>query len=172
MRQRMNPPSEERQAETSAALQLMLHHVGDRRISESFFDRTQPPFNTLSETTWSELQESNCAIPFFDSKHFRLTGNGWLRALRESGATKEKVFRRNGEKLISAIKKRVKGMQPGTRMIAPQVLAQDSRLPESFISNAVESNLIEAEFNQRGVTWAHGFEGKMIHVPIEFGQEL
>jgi len=95
-----------------------------------------------------------------------------LHALQESGATQDKAFRRNGHKLIASIKRRVKDGQAGVGMVSPQILARDSGLPENWIWNAVESNLIEAEFKPQGVKWAHGFEGKIIHVPIDFGKDL
>lgn len=168
----MSFSTEERRTDAALALRLMLQQVGDRRIGECLFDGTQPPFDGVPEPTWAELQESNCVKPFLDSKHYSLTGKGWLRALQESGATKGKEFRRNANKLIASIKRRVKDGQAGVAMVSPQILARDCGLAETWIWNAVESNLIEAECKRQGVKWVHGFEGKMIHVPSDFGKDL
>jgi hypothetical protein len=169
---RMSISKEERQTDTALALQLMLQHVGDRRISECFFDSTEPPFNAIQRTTWTELQESNCVKPFLDSQHYCLSGSGWLQALQETGTTRDRAFQRAAEKLLASIKKHVKGRQGNVRMVGLQTLARNSGLSENWIYNAIESNLIEAQFKRQGPTWVHGFEGTAIHVPITFGREL
>jgi hypothetical protein len=162
----------ERRTDTAGALQLMLRHVGDRRISDWCFDAAQEPFDTIPQATWVELHEDGFVAPLRESPtKYTLTGKGWLRALQESGATREKAFRRKCNDLIAAIQKHVKGGS-GARMISPHTLARVCDVSEDWIYNAVESNLIEAEFERHGIVWANGFEGKMIHVPIGFGREL
>jgi hypothetical protein len=162
----------ERQTDTVLAFQLMLQHVGDRKISECFFVSTEPPFSAIQLTTWTELEAGDFVRPFLGSQHYSLTGRGWLRALEESGAPRDKTFLRAAEKLLTSIKKHVKGGQGSVRMVTLQTLAQNSGLPENWIYNVVESNLIEAHFNRHGPTWVHGFEGTAVHVPIRVGMEI
>ena len=168
----MSVSKEEPQTDTALALQLMLRHVGDRKISDCIFDSTESPFNAIQRTTWTELQENNCVRPFLDSQHYGLTGRGWLRALEKAGTTRDRAFLRAAEKLLASIKKLVKGSQGGVRMVTLQTLARESGLSENWIYNAIESNLIEARYNKQGPTWVHGFEGTAIHVPTRVGTEL
>jgi len=167
----MSLAREGRPTDEAAALQLMLQNLGDRRISDCLFDVAQAPLNVVPQAIWLDLQENSYVEHSRDSRHYILTGRGWLRALQESRATQDKTFRRTVSNLIEAIKKHFKGGHVG-RMVSPQTLAQESGIPENWIYNAVESNLIEGEFQKRGIVWANGFEGKLIHVPAAFGSEL
>jgi hypothetical protein len=167
----MSVAVEDRTTHAAGALQLMVQHVGDRRISDCAFDAAQEPFNSVPTATWLELKENGFVQRLHHSTHYTLTGEGWLRALRESGAMREKAFHRRCGDLIAAIKKQVKRAQSG-RLVSPQTLARDCGVSADWIYNAVESNLIESEFNRHGITWANGFEGQMIHVPAAFGREL
>jgi hypothetical protein len=162
----------EQQTDTALAFRLMLQHVGDRRISECFFDTTGPPFNGIARTTWTDLEESNCVKPVLGSQHYGFTGRGWLRALQETGAARDRRFLRSAKVLLASIQKSVKGKQANARMMSIQTLAEHSGLSANWIYNAIESNLIAAHFNKQGPAWVHGFEGTAIHVPMTFGLEL
>jgi hypothetical protein len=162
---------EERQKEMARALQLILERLGDRKINAFSLDPTEPPFSDIHQTTWIELQEMNYVRPLLKSSRFSLTGSGWLRALQHSGATRNRSFDRDSETLLASIKRQVKGGH-GARIVMLKALARDSGLSESWIYNALESDLLEAHYGRKGATWAHGFEGSMIHVPRTFGLKL
>ena len=58
------------------------------------------------------------------------------------------------------------------RIVTLKALARDSGLSESWIYNAIESNLLEAHYGRKGVTWASRLEATMIYVPFAFGIKL
>jgi DNA-directed RNA polymerase specialized sigma54-like protein len=92
--------------------------------------------------------------------------------LSKTAAPRDKTFLRAAEKLLTSLKRHVKGDQGSVRMVTLQTLAQNAGLSESWIHNVVESNLIEALYNRHGPTWVHGSEWTAIHVPITVGTEL
>ena len=150
------------------ALQLLLRQLGDRKINIFSFDPTIPPFCSVAEATWTELRDMNYVHSALNSSGYCLTGSGWLRALQRAGATRNRDFDRDSEKLLASINKLAKR----ARLATLKALAQDSGLPENWIYNAIESNLLEVHYGRKGANWARGFEGTMIYVPRGFGTKL
>ncbi len=164
--------SDTRQTDTTLAFQLMLEHVGDRKISDCFFDSGAPPFDAIARATWLRLEENKCVKAFLDSQRYVLTGTGWLRALEETGGLQDRAFQREAKKLLAGIKKSAKGKQGGARMMTVHALARHCGVSEPWVYNAIEGRLIEAQFDLQGPAWVHGFEGTAVYVPIGFGAEL
>jgi hypothetical protein len=161
---------QDRENDKALALQLMLKGIGENRINMSFFDTARPPLNVIRKTSWVELQQEQYVAPLFGLSRYALTGAGWLRALRHTGKTKDPVFQRDVGKLFATLKKQVKGRERDG-MVTLAAAAQESGLSESWIFNAIESNLLEYEFQKKGAKWCQGFEGTMIFVPVTFGLE-
>jgi hypothetical protein len=162
---------DERQKDMARALQLVLEQLGDEKIQVFSFDPANRPFSVITPTTWRDLEESNYVRLQTDSNRLRLTGSGWLRALQHSGATRNRSFDRDSEKLLASIRKQVKGRH-AARMIPIKALARESGLSENWIYNAIESKLFEVHYGRKGGTWVHGFEGRMVYVPGTFGMKL
>lgn len=88
----------------------------------------------------------------FGGARYALTGSGWLQALRDSGVVQDPVFLRDAGKLFATLKKHVKGREQNS-MITLDNAAKESRLSESWIFNAIESNLLQAVFGKEGAVW-------------------
>jgi hypothetical protein len=57
-------------------------------------------------------------------------------------------------------------------MVTVAEVADKSGLPEAFIRNAIESDLIHKLLGRKGATWASNEDrGKFITIPVGFGQE-
>ena len=139
---------EERQLDLTRALQLLLRQLGDQKINIFSFDPTVPPFSSVAEATWDELREMNYVHAMLNPSEYGLTGSGWLRALQRSGATRNRDFDRDAEKLLASITKLAKR----ARLATLKALAQESDLPESWIYNAIaiSSSFTMAEKEQTG----------------------
>ena len=97
----------------------------------------------------------------------RLSGNRWMPASQAS--SRHRSPGGDVRTLFVSLKKLVRSA-PGARMVTLQALAYESGLSEAWIYHAIEDKLIEARLHRKGATWARGFEGAMIYVPIRFGR--
>ena len=75
--------------------------------------------------------------------------------------------------MSEALKKRVKAREESA-FVGIVVLAKETGLPENFIFNAIESQLLEERFNMIGASWfgPGGDRTGVIGIPVVFGLPL
>jgi hypothetical protein len=129
------------------------------------------PTKGVSEATWVDLKSQNL-VHASEAGLVLLTGHGWEAGLRLAGRdnaeTREKVKR-----ICHSIKSAVAGRSHPVASSPVRLgeLASSTTLESSFIANVIEARLIESWLSRRGATWAPGFEGRMILVPLDFASE-
>jgi hypothetical protein len=73
-------------------------------------------------------------------------------------------------RLMATLKDRVKNrQQEGHELIAN--VAREAQVSEGFVYNIIESSYIELVLGRKGASWAHGDDGHMIRIPVNFGTE-
>ncbi|MBI3694019.1 MAG: hypothetical protein HY238_04145 [Acidobacteria bacterium] len=132
----------------------------------------RPPFDAILRTTWRELSEEGL-IHAWASERYGLTGNGWLEGLRITKRLDAPAFRQKMSQLAASLKRHVD--VDGRRedaFVYLDSLAGETSLSQDFIFNAIESRLLDHEFNMRGAYWeSHHKPGTLIRVPLNFGME-
>ncbi len=152
-------------------LALMLYHLGDRRICTTYFDSTNAPFDTFLKTTWIELHERHYIASLFRGMPtYKLTKWGYARGLKEANALGEPHFKARLGKIASVLKNSVKGRTQAA-LVSVETIVRESNLDDGFVYNALEANLLEEVLGIHGTAWPQGFEGRLVVVPITFGQE-
>jgi hypothetical protein len=153
------------------AFRLMLVELGDRAISEKFFDPQAPSFKDVLATTWKELCDQRWLEEreIYGHAHYRLTGSGWIESLWRTGEGERPELRDSATKLSRALKAHVKGRREDVTVELSR-LANESGLSAVWVSNAIESNLLETLHRRRGVQWVD--RGTLVKIPLNFGMEL
>ncbi len=153
------------------AWRLILAELGGRAISEAFFDPQAPSFKDVLATTWKELCDQRWLeeLEIYGHAHYRLTGSGWMELLFRSGEGERPELRDSATKLSRALKAHVKGRHEDVTVELSR-LAHESGLSPAWVSNAIESNLLESLHGRRGVQWVD--RGTLVKIPLNFGIEL
>ena len=148
------------------ALSLMLEHLGDSFIGVTHFAIASPVFNKILPTTWRELQDRGLIKDesTLTSRGYALTGAAWRVALESNW---DQSTQENLSRLAASLKQIVKGRQSDA-FANPGEIASISGLPEGWVSNAVESRLLDYRFNMKGVKWYQGARS-LIVIPLNFG---
>ena len=150
------------------AILLLMDALHGRSIMEVFIDeRSVDP--RILPTTWGELKERGLVKETNSRYTYVLSGPGWIKGLKLRGKFDSDKLNVMTGGLCAALKDRVKGRQDEAFVQVAQ-LAADSGLPEAFIRNAVESDLIREKFGTKGARWASG-SLNFIVVPVGFGME-
>lgn len=168
----MTLSKEARLKDLRRVLELMLSQLGEKSIEEALFCVDDPTFAGIQPTTWKELA-ARYWVERFDvigAVEYRLTGPGWYGALEASGqlSTPDSVQRMS--KLAAALKDSVKGRKDDA-FVFPDSLSSESGLPETWIFNAIESDLLGRRFDMKSADWQPQSRKTLIRVPIDFGME-
>jgi hypothetical protein len=153
------------------AFRLILVELGDRAISEMFFDPHAASFKDVLATTWKELCDQRWLEEreIYGHAHYRLTGSGWMESLFRGGEGERPELRDSASKLSTVLKAHVKGRREDVTVELSR-LAHESGLSPAWVSNAIESNLLETLHRRRGVQWVD--RGTLVKIPLNFGMEL
>ena len=167
----MTLSEEERAANIELAFCLLIAEINEKAISRTFLDPAAEPFTEIPSTTWIEMCDQGWTegCELYGQQRYRLTGKGWVEGLARTGAGRDtKLLDRLG-RLSAELKRYVKGR--GTDVTVDlEKLAQDVKLPEGWVFNAVESNAFEILQGRRGVTWKE--QGLLVRIPLTFGMKL
>ena len=90
----------------NAALVRMLTDLGDQAFVSARFQIQLERFRDLPQTTWLELEDAGYVVPVhaFGNPSFKLTGRGWIAALRAAGLCAAPDQREAALKLRTALK--------------------------------------------------------------------
>ena len=154
------------------ALRLLMDAVGDSWIRKALINPESDAFKPVHQTTWKDLRSSNL-IQYAIGGHIILTGQGWEAGLRATGRDDPDMLVRV-ERIYRAIRTAVAGRSnpEGASPVRISEVASKAGLQSVFVANVIEARLIESWLNRRGATWAPEFEGRMILVPPDFGEEI
>jgi hypothetical protein len=148
-----------------------MEDVGERWIKVALINPKSDAYRGVAQTTWADLRSQEL-IEDAKARCVLLSAHGWEMGIRSFGAG-HREWREN----VGHIYKSIKSLTVRTNLdaISPVRLgrvASHAGLPAGFVANVIEARLIESWLNRRGVTWASGFEGRVILVPVDFGLEL
>lgn len=168
----MTISKEKRMEDLEKALMLMLEQIGDRRLNSVPFKLGELPFDTILPTSWPTLEQYGWITItryFGGAGHFRLTGHGWLTAMRAGGHTDTEHFNQKLGLLMKTLKAKVDG-RSRIALVRVAEVAATSGLPEAFIWNIIESDAITVLKDRESADWA-GSGSNVIKIPIGFGQQ-
>jgi hypothetical protein len=151
------------------ALSLLLREAEGKWFIHAFVGRGDPAFAEILATTWEELHRRRY-IAQIRLNLFVLTGYGWRIALEK--ANKKNEFNEDLGLLCASLKARVVGRTcPAVANV--EDLAKETGLPDYFIRNAIDGELIRRWLNRHAAKWAdRQFHGTLIAIPIDFGHTI
>lgn len=164
----MSLSAQQRSEECKRTLCSILAVLHDAAIDETFIDPNDADFATVHTTTWDELLGNEWIERLDAVGRYRLTGTGWLGALRLTGQLLERDFETKIGSALSAMKAHVKG-RGSAALVTLKVIAQDAGLSEGFVFNIIESKLVEEHHGRTGAKWQD--KGRVILVPRDFNIE-
>ena len=152
-------------------LVVMVTVVADRAVMHVRFEPGQKPVEATLPTTWDELQQRGIVSDksTLTRPQYSLTPDGWADGLvsRPPDDLQERCGR-----LAAALKQVVKGRELDGFTVLKD-LASAAELPDGWVCNAVQGNLLDLRFPSSGF-YLRGFEdGFVCHlqVPRTFGLE-
>src|ERR1035438_5398734 len=120
----MSLSAQERSEECKKTLRSILASLHDCAIDETLIDPNDGEFTAVHPTTWDELLRNEWIERLESVRKYRLTGTGWLGALRLTGQLLEPDFESKIGRVLSALKACVKGR--GSAAVVPmKQIAQD-----------------------------------------------
>src|ERR1700680_4578608 len=163
----MTISKEDMAANETLALQLIGQHLGNEFIGTSF-ERNQPIFQAILPTTWKALADGDC-LTQESIWHYHITSRGWKKALGALGKLCDSQTKIDLGRLCAALKKRIERTQTEATgsLVGLDELVTETRLPEYWISNVIDSHLIAECLNRKDAHWAPDDRMKsVIEVPI------
>jgi hypothetical protein len=106
-------PPKRRAADKREALIVMVEIMGETEFTTSRFSPSQIEFESLAPTTWRELVAAGLIEDRGERPGplFRMTADGWLKALEIGGALDSDETRERAIKLRRTLKERVNRTQ-------------------------------------------------------------
>ncbi|MBI1955635.1 MAG: hypothetical protein HYS38_04510 [Acidobacteria bacterium] len=141
----------------------MLRVLGDDAVGETVFNPEDREFENIIQTTWTDLCDEKWVEKAEAPGHYRLTGLGWLQALRITGQIREEEFRERLSRTFASMKSYVKGRK-GPAVVKRGELAKKAGVPEGWLFNVIESRLIEEVHGRKGPHW----DRHMVFIPADF----
>ncbi len=167
----MTISKEDRPVNMEQALTLLIRDLQDKAVNEMVFYVDRPEYTDIFSTTWQELRDRFMLTQIPQTHMHWLTGRGWYTGMKVSGKTSDPSFAQQMSKLSATLKNYVRGRQD-EKLVTVFNVAQDASLPFGFVYNAIESRLLDQEFNMKGAEWTIQRDPKLvIRVPPNFGHE-
>jgi hypothetical protein len=162
---------EERLENVNRVLRLLMEDVGEQWIKMALINPKADAYRGVAETTWTDLK-SQQLIEDGKAGCVLLSGYGWEMGLRLTVRNMAET-RESLDRICKSIQSTVAGTSSRATVSPVRLwrVASTCRLHAGFVANVVEARLIESWLNRRGVTWASGFEGRMLMVPVDFGSD-
>ncbi len=159
-----------REENHKTAFSLMLEELGDRAIDTIFFNPAQPPFRDhVLRTTWEELVRQGL-MESINSAQYRLTAKGWLVGLEMTGTAQSAKYKERLGQLFAAMKRHVKS-RTASAIVSLRQLSDESREPEGWIFNVIDSKAGATGNPRAGARWFGGERGRLVEVPVDFNLE-
>lgn len=157
------------------ALVAFLDRLGDQHLA--LFEIRKKDLPRVLKTTWVELMRKGFLVDEspLGTERLKLTCSGYVAALEVSGRSKEPGFLEDLRRLCAALKNCVKrraDLEADFKIISLQCLVEGSGLSKAFALNAIDCELIERVFRQRGAKWTDCKSRHFIKVPSDVGIKL
>ena len=167
----MTLSQEARRKNLHEAILLLMENLHGQSFMEEFIDERHLD-RRISPTTWKELRDQHFVRETNSRYTYTLSGPGWIAGLKLRGEFDSNELKELTGKLCGALKDRVKG-RSSEELVSVAELSAATGIPEAFIRNAVESDLIGELFSIKGAAWeSYEDRGKFIHIPEDFGMRL
>lgn len=168
----MTLSADERRTNQREALVAFLDRLADRHLA--LFEIRKKDYPCVLETTWEELRRNGFLLDEspLGAERFTLTCLGYVEALQVSGTSREGCFQEQLGRVCKALKVYAGNIRTGSVSIPFQGLVEKSGVPEAFARNAIDCELIERVFGQRGATWTDCKSKHFIKVPSDVGHKL
>jgi len=147
------------------ALLILMDDLDGQTFLGSFIDERSIDERILP-TTWEELKRCHLVRQTNSRWSYTLSGPGWIAGLKLLGQFDTEEMRTNTGKLCAALKAKVKERK-SEAMAHVSEIASAAGLSETFVRDAIESNLIEELFGTRGAEWSD--RGTFVRIPVGFG---
>lgn len=166
----MTLPKDARSENLDEAILLLMDALHGLSAMEVLIDERYDIDKRIVPTTWSQLKKQYLVRQTNNNRWaYTLSGYGWIRGLKLRGEFDTDEMKQKTGKLAAALKLRIKSVNREYDQFAGvSELATETGLPEAFIRNAIESNLIEELFGTIGAEWASD-RGRSIRIPNDFG---
>lgn len=170
----MSLSKQDRADNLKLAYRLIMDALGDDAITNVRFELDAAAFAEILPTTWKELDRHG----FIDTGHstfgkraFCLTGYGWSEACKQLRLLTE--WRPQIIALRAAIKDCLKGRHSDA-MVQLEEIAYRSGLSQSWVKNAIESDLLMMVFpsDHMCLEWLDPPARRMVKIPSDFGLEM
>ena len=163
----------DRLAAVELALRAMLDDLGERPFPVVMFEIGRESDQTMPQTTWEELRGLGYveAADAIGNPAFRLTGRGWIAALKASDSWASDALQDRMVRLRAALKDVVKGRPLQGAATSVPHLHRATGLSEAWITNALASRLIQVHWpwDHLDVDLERGLP--YIRVPARFGSK-
>lgn len=159
----MTYSEKERLGHCRNALEGMLRLLGDGAIAETVFDPKEGRLEDIVKTTWTDLCDEKWLESAEIQGRYRLTGFGWLQALRITGELKKEEFTRRLANACASMKSYVEGRRDPA-VVRLGDLAGKANVPEGWLFNFIESRFVEEFHGRKGPHW----DKRMVFIPAEF----
>jgi hypothetical protein len=133
------------------AFRLILVELGTGRSLKCSSTLRLLSFEDVLATTWKELSDQRWVEEreIYGHAHYRLTETGWMESLWRTGEGERPELQESATKLSRVLKAHVKGRREDV-IVELSRLDHESGLSPSWVSNAIESNLLETLHRRRG----------------------
>jgi hypothetical protein len=154
-------------ANKELAFRLIGEHCGGAAIGE-LYQKDLPQFQPILATTWKALAD-DCYVRLTTIWHFKLTPQGWVKALEVTGKLCDEQMKNDLGKLSAALKDHLERTK-GSALVGTHEIVTETGLPHYWVVNAIHSHLIEHCLKMKDADWAPDDEMEsLIEVPIDFG---
>jgi hypothetical protein len=155
-----------RQQDMASAFHLLVDQFQNCKISDAMFSPDTEPFSKCANTTWQSMSRGGWLIgtELGGGLHYGLTKSGLVEGLRRT--VKGQSLKEQLGRLQAAAKIHVEGRNQEA-VVNFEELQKDSGLPEEFVFNAIECDLVGHILETHGPAWLHA--GVTVRIPLDLG---
>ena len=164
-----------RREQRDLVLRIMGNAVGlDTDYDQVQFSVEDRPFTDVPRTTWPELAEGGRVkrLPQSGPEIYRLTGRGWIDAIRSAGLTQSQESQERCSRTMAGLKAHVQRDSEYHQLVDLYNLEQETGLSRSWLFNATNSGLLREEFSKKNMNAYYDADSRGIRVPSTFGMTL
>ena len=152
---------------------LAIRQIGERFVHDYIGQPIDTAlFHKIYPTTWKRLVDKG----YLRCTHwYALTPEGWVKALETIGELWCDETKKNLGKVCAALKGRIERTKQHATgaLIGLHEIVSETGLPEYWISNVIDSRLIQVVLKRKDAYWAPLDQMKStIEVPVDIGHPL
>jgi hypothetical protein len=165
----MSLSKEARLQNREKAILLLMDELHGRCFMGVFIDERHDVDKRILPTTWKELKDQGFVRQTNSRWSYTLSGRGWITGLKLLSQLDTDEMKAKVGTLCAVLKAKVKGRADDNYATVDEI-ASESGLPDDFVRDAIESDLIQELFGTKGAEWGgHEDRGRFIRIPNDFG---